>query len=183
MGKRRLFFALWPDEGVRRELVQRVAPVLAAVRENQPKAAPLAAEDLHLTLAFIGAASGQYQACLSSAARQVAGSKNSASFSFDIDRPGYFKSAGILWAGPESCPAPLAQLHQRLNRALTGCGYAPEPRAFKPHITLMRKAGPPQILQPFPPVPWPVNGFSLAESLPATGGRRYRVIEEYKFAV
>lgn len=183
MGKRRLFFALWPDEGVRHDLVQRIAPVLTAVRESQPKAAPFAAEDLHLTLAFIGAASEQYQACLSSAARQVAGSENNAPFSFEIDRPGYFKRAGILWAGPESCSAPLAQLQQRLNRALIGCGYAPDPRAFKPHVTLMRKAGPPQNLQPFPPVPWPVNGFSLAESLPLTDGRRYRVIEEFKFVV
>lgn len=181
MVKRRLFFALWPDEDTRRELVQRVAPVLAAVLESQPKAAPFAAEDLHLTLAFIGAASEEYQACLSSAARQVA--RNNAPFSFDIDRSGYFKRPGILWAGPASCPALLAQLQQRLNRALTVCGYASEPRAYKPHVTLMRKAGPPQNLQPFPPLIWPVTGFSLAESLPSTGGRRYHVIEEFKFAV
>lgn len=183
MGKRRLFFALWPGEVARRELAQRIAPVLASVRESQPKAAPFAVEDWHLTLAFIGAASAQYQACLSRVARQVAASENNTPFSFEIDRFGYFKRAGVLWAGPGFCPVPLAQLQERLNQALTGCGYAPEPRAFRPHMTLMRKAEPPQSLQPFPPVRWPVNGFSLAESLPLTDGRRYRVIEEFKFAV
>lgn len=178
---RRLFFALWPDENVRRGLAQCIVSTVKNIRRNQPGLAPYLPEDLHLTLAFIGTVSESYRACLSQAARRVAERKDIEPFSLEIDCLGYFEHGKVLWAGAQSFPASLAQLREALVKALAGCGYGVESRAFKPHVTLMRKAGPPQSLQPFTPVPWKVNGFCLAESLPVTEGRRYRVIEEFEF--
>lgn len=178
---RRLFFALWPDESARRKLAQNLAPVLAHIKRNHSDVRPYLPEDFHLTLAFIGAATETYQVCLSQAARKVAEREDNQPFSLEIDRLGYFERGKVLWAGCQSCPAPLARLQDTLVKALAGCGYEDKHRTFRPHVTLMRKAGRPQNLHSFTPVPWRVNGFSLAESLPVTEGPRYRVIEEFKF--
>ena len=183
MTKRRLFFALWPDERVRRELTRNVAPVVADIRRGQPGVACYLPEDLHLTLVFIGAASDTYQACLSRAARRVSENEEIQPFSLEISRFGYFERARIFWAGCQSCPAPLNRLQDTLVKALSGCGYEVESRTFKPHVTLARKAGKLQNLPAFTPVSWRVNGFCLVESLPVTEAPRYRVIEEFKFAV
>lgn len=183
MEKRRLFFALWPNESARSELVKKLAPIITEFRRNRPDVRPNRPEDLHLTLAFIGAATETYRACLSQAARKASESDSAQPFSLDIDRLGYFDKGKVLWAGCQLCPESLPSLQTTLVKALAGCGYEAEPRIFKPHITLMRKAVPPQNLPTFTPVSWQVNGFCLAESLPVSEGRRYRVIEEFKFAV
>lgn len=183
MTKRRLFFALWPDERVRRELMRNVPPVVADIRRGQSEVACYLPEDLHLTLVFIGTASDTYLACLSQAARRVSEHEEIQPFFLEINRFGYFERARIFWAGCQSCPAPLARLKDMLVKALAGCGYEAESRNFKPHVTLARKAGKPQNLPAFTPVSWWVNGFCLVESLPVTEGPRYRIIEEFRFAV
>jgi 2'-5' RNA ligase len=181
MTKRRLFFALWPDEDVRRELMRYATPIVADIRRSQPQAKCYLPEDLHLTLIFIGAAYATYQTCLSRAARQVVETGDIQPFSLEISRWGYFDRARILWVGCETCPASLVRLQEMLVKELAGCGYKPESRPFRPHVTLMRKAGRPHNLQPFMPVLWRINGFYLVESLPVTEGPRYRVIEEFQF--
>ncbi|HEX7028277.1 MAG TPA: RNA 2',3'-cyclic phosphodiesterase [Gammaproteobacteria bacterium] len=183
MSERRLFFALWPDERARDELMRNAAAVTADIRHSQPGVRCYSPGDIHLTLAFIGPASATYQACLTSAARQVSENEKIQPFLLEISRLGYFERAGILWAGCQLCPAPLAHLQATLVMALAACGYQAESRAFKPHVTLARKVGKPQSLPSFRPVLWQVNGFCLAESLPVTEGPRYRVIEEFQFAV
>lgn len=183
MGKRRLFFALWPDESACRGLAHNLVQALTHDQGDHSDVRVYLPEDLHLTLAFIGAATETYRTCLARAAREVAEREDSKPFSLAIDRLGYFERGRVLWAGCRSCPASLAGLQDRLVKALAGCGYEGESRTFKPHVTLMRKAGRPQNLHSFTPVPWRIDGFSLAESLPVTDGRRYRIIEEFRFDI
>lgn len=180
---RRLFFALWPDERTRGELMRNAAPLLTDIQRSQTRVRCYPPEDIHLTLAFIGAASAMYQTCLIRAARRVPENESIQPFSLEICRLGYFERAKILWAGCQPCPAPLANLQAALVMALAACGYRAESRTFKPHVTLARKAGKPQSLPSLRPVLWQVNGFCLAESLSVTEGPRYRIIEEFELAI
>jgi 2'-5' RNA ligase len=60
--------------------------------------------------------------------------------SFRTVRLGAFPSgdrASVVWAGVEA-PAPLAELARRIEAACARLGYAPERRAFHPHVTIGR---------------------------------------------
>ncbi len=63
--QRRLFFAIKPNEPTVVSLLEAQHKVVSA----QARAVP--AENLHITLAFIGGASAQYQQCLETAAAEV----------------------------------------------------------------------------------------------------------------
>jgi 2'-5' RNA ligase len=60
-------------------------------------------------------------------------------FRFRTARLGAFPSlekANVVWAGVE--PSPLGELADKLDRAMTGIGFAAEKRAFVAHVTLGR---------------------------------------------
>lgn len=165
----RLFFALWPDDAVRHQLAD------LAHEHGQRNGRPLPAENLHLTLAFIGAASAARRACL----EQVAATVQGEAFSLSLDRLGYWPRPKVLWAGVSETPAALATLVQRLEQALTACDYRPESRPYQAHVTLARKARQPPAQTQIPAITWPVRAFYLAESVTAQAGAQYRVLTRW----
>lgn len=167
---RRVFFALWPDAGVRARLGQLLSKLPG---DKGRKQVP---EDMHLTLEFIGKADGKYYECLRMAATRI----EFEPFAFELARFGYFAGPMVVSAEPASAPLSLQDLARNLRHVLRGCGYKPERREYNPHVTLMRKSPPMPRLEPFEPIPWNVNRFCLAESHEADEhGRRYRVLEEF----
>nr|VFJ72107.1 MAG: 2'-5' RNA ligase [Candidatus Kentron sp. FM]VFJ72202.1 MAG: 2'-5' RNA ligase [Candidatus Kentron sp. FM]VFK19694.1 MAG: 2'-5' RNA ligase [Candidatus Kentron sp. FM] len=168
---RRLFFALWPTEAVRRTL-------RALVEESTPSLGgqPVPAENLHVTLAFLGAVDGARQSCLEKAAGQI----DVPPFQLRFDHLGSFPRARITWSGVSETPPALLSLVAELGRGVAGCGLEPERRPFTPHVTLARKAGKPVRNIPHAPVEWPVEGFCLAESLTLPTGARYRVLRHWR---
>lgn len=89
-------------------------------------------DQMHVTLQFIGEAEVKP---VSAALRAI----EHPAFTISIADIGQFKGAGgaILWAGVNRNPA-LSSLHAMIGRTLTGIGFKPEIRAYKPHITLAR---------------------------------------------
>jgi RNA 2',3'-cyclic 3'-phosphodiesterase len=165
----RLFFALRPDAAQRAVLADWSAQLPPCHGRRVP------ADNIHLTLAFLGETEAERQDCL----ERAAGGVRSPPFELVVDRVGYFARARVLWVGPTQPPPALPQLVEQLNRALSPCGYVPEPRPFHPHVTLARKARPPRVELAPPHCVWHVDRFCLMVSESAAGGARYRVIREY----
>ncbi|VFN06250.1 MAG: 2'-5' RNA ligase [Candidatus Kentron sp. G] len=167
---RRLFFALWPTEAVRRalrELLEKSTPSLGG--------RPVPAENLHVTLLFLGSVDAARQGCL----EKAAGGIDAPPFELRFDHLGSFPRARIIWSGVSETPPALLSLAAELGRGAAGCGLEPEGRPFTPHLTLARKAGKPVRDVPHAPVAWPVEGFCLAESLTLPTGARYRVLKRW----
>jgi 2'-5' RNA ligase len=162
----RLFFALWPDDETRAALASLIH---TQIRRNGHA---VSAANLHITLAFLGNQSPEQRACLETAATLV----TAPSFELVIDRLGHWPRPRIFWAGPSASPDALTTLVERLNLALAGCGYQPEPRRFQVHITLARKALRPPAQIQISAIVWPARDFCLVESVTGERGVEYRVI-------
>lgn len=76
---------------------------------------------------------------------------------------GGFPRARILWCGASERSRSLLDLVQTLNNGLAGCGFRPEQRTFRPHVTKARPL-PTQGVEP--PVVWLVSGFALVIARP-----------------
>ena len=150
----RLFFALWPGDEQRRALAR-------LQRELAPRHSRAThADDLHITLVFLGDVTPEQRACAESAADRV----NGRAFELMLDRVGCFPRARVTWCGPSAVTKPLLDLVEALNRELLGCGVRPERRPYSPHATLARKARPIDGRDLERPILWPVDGFSLVAS-------------------
>jgi len=166
--RQRLFFALWPDEGVRDALV---ALTRGALRRGRA----VAHENLHITLVFLGAVSPQGRDCAEAAAGGVVG----APFTLTLDRLGSFRRAQILWSAPSEVPSALYDLVGALNRGLMRCGFEPDARAYRAHVTLARKVRGRVPQTTHEPVAWHVDWFHLIESHTRSDGARYRVLRSW----
>jgi 2'-5' RNA ligase len=159
----RLFIALWPTPATRTAVAaaQEALRCPAGTRR-------VAASDLHLTLAFIGAVEQDQLGRVTQAADMA-----SARVELTLDRLDVWKG-GTVVLRPTCVPAPLSDLQGRLVHALQAAGLPFDARPFEPHVTLVRKArGINQTA--VPPVRWRSAGHVLALS----AGGRYTVITRF----
>lgn len=137
----RLFVAVLPPSEIRADLTRATAALRAldGVR-------PVRAEQLHLTLRFIGEVDRGFEAPLARAIS--AATEGLPCFPIRLRAAGVFPShrrARVLWVGVEEAP-PLSALRRSVEEAVVGVGVAPDPRPFRPHVTVGR------IRRPRPPV-------------------------------
>lgn len=165
--RRRLFFALWPPTAVR-EALARLAVA------HVPDGRRLPAENLHLTLAFIGEADATARERLLAVAAAVHGE----AATLHLERLGCWPRQGISWAAPERVPEALQHLHRDLNRRLKRAGFRAERRPFRPHVTLARRSRP-HAFHHFPVLAWRVDAFALVASTLGAEGARYRIIAQW----
>ena len=130
----RAFVALELDVDVR----ARIASLIAQLRPMTAGVRWVAPESLHVTVRFLGWATPpalvQLQGPLAEAAAHCP----------PADAPvrglGVFPERGsprVLWLGIEVPPA-VAALQAQCERAAVAAGFPPEPRGFRPHLTLGR---------------------------------------------
>jgi len=165
----RLFFALWPEEALRRSLARLAAEVAARA---QGKAVPAA--KLHMTLAFLGeVAAGRLPAAVDAASR-VKG----AAFELAMDEVGSFSAAHVAWvgsvAGHPACSALQSDLAAQLRRE----GFELESRPFAAHVTLVRRIVRPIGREAVAPIAWPVRDFALVVS--DTGKGNYEAVRRWE---
>lgn len=153
----RLFFAAWPPAGTAEALARWAR---AAQRESGGRAVP--AQNIHLTLAFLGDADP-------AAVRVLGASVRMAPTRFAVEEARFWAHNRILWAGPRETPPALAALARALGEA----------REFAAHVTLVRRARHGRRLPPFPALEWPVGEFSLVRSMLGPAGPSYEVLERY----
>lgn len=174
----RLFIgmALAPEAAAElQQIRQRLAPAAGELRWSQP-------ETWHVTLQFLGAASGEQFTCIS---RNLA-AVHAARVPVHLAGLGFFDRAGVFWAGVERTPQLLA-LQQKVLAATRGCSFVPEDRAYNPHITLARAKGRAgaRALAPLQQAlqskklsiesKFLADEFLLYESFPGAEGSRYEV--------
>lgn len=154
MSGRRLFFALWPDEGVRRALARWQRQHLP------PDVRPTHVADLHLTLHFLGQVEEDcVEPLLALGRRQRVGA-----FELVLDRVGWWSGPRVFWVAPGEVPAALARMHEAVGQELEALDFTLDPRPFAPHVTLARKVrGMPDGLT-FRPLRWFVKEWALLES-------------------
>lgn len=160
--QRRLFFALWPDAATRARL---------AAAARQWARHPVPADNLHMTLQFLGICDAGQQACYTAAAAGI----QADAFELQLDYLGGWPRKRIQWLGTSHPPAALTELVKALGKALEPCGFQSEKRPFVPHVTLSRKAKNPRIRPGLPAIEWGVEAFVLAESVGGEGGVQYAV--------
>lgn len=166
----RLFFALWPSEEVRSGL----AEVMASLHVGHAK--PVPAENLHITLLFLGSVTTQTRTCAEAIAAGIAGHP----FELSLDQIGFWPQSGILWLGARELPESLAALVRDLHLGIAGCGIDLDARPFKPHVTLMRKALVVRRERPLGAVAWRVDDFVLVESKTTRDGSHYQVLTSWR---
>jgi RNA 2',3'-cyclic 3'-phosphodiesterase len=154
-----------------------------------PGARWIDADSLHLTLRFIGELPEDRAADL---ALMLAGVEAPA-FDLTLDGVGVFGSPRkprLLWAGVERNEA-LNRLQGKLESVMIRAGLAAEEHRFTPHVTLARLTNAPAVRigrfieerSLFRAGPFPVDHFTLFESLLGKEQAVYRPLREYPLAV
>jgi 2'-5' RNA ligase len=163
----RVFFALWPDAGVRDALSALARDTAAQARGRAPLAG-----NLHLTLAFLGDVAAPRIAALQAIGPAVASAVGP--FTVTLDRVGAFGNGGTAWVGASAPPRELERLAQLLTGALAKDGFPTERRAFHPHVTLARRCRHPTGTGIIVSIEWRVERITLNASERAPTGPRYR---------
>jgi 2'-5' RNA ligase len=164
-GNARLFVALWPEPAVRDAIV--------AWSERwrwNASAKRVRAEHLHLTLHFLGDVPRERLPELRRALDLPF-----APFTIALERAALWAS-GTAVLEPVRTPLCLRQLHAALGEALQRLALPVETRAFRPHVTLARRAGPAKPPDSAAKSRWRVDGYALVESRP---GKGYVVLQAY----
>jgi len=171
MSTRRLFFGIGLPPTIQQEIIAWRATNFAAEAGR-----PLAAANLHLTLAFLGEISAEKATAIS----QLAGRIRQPSFTLHIDDAGHWPRPGVVWLGPRQSPRGLVQLAEllRSQAARSGCYQSPQP--FHPHISLLRNATRPLAMPPRN-FHWQfdVTEFALWQSTFSQGRTRYHIVESW----
>ena len=161
-----------PDAGVREQLLQLQKDL------DQAGGRPVPAENLHLTLLFLG----NVEADKIDAVRNIATEISARRFDLVLDTIGGFRqnNVRILWTGPSELPPELGALHQSLRRQVRKIGLRVKKEAYRPHVTLMRKTdlwkGLPE--KPSLGIRWTASHFALMASELLPSGARYKVLIE-----
>ncbi len=162
-----------------------IAEGLARRQEGVPGARWSRLENLHLTLRFFGELSETTAADLDEALATLEGGP----FDVELAGVGAFGEAQdvrSLWAGVIPS-APLAQLAKRCETAARRCGLKPDPRVFRPHVTLAYlKRAPAQKVAAWiadhnllRSPSWRASWFGLYSSWRSEDGSRYELERSY----
>ena len=169
--KHRLFFALEPDDGVRKS-VGRLQKSLGL------DARPVPVANFHVTLAFLG----MQNSAVIPVVCDVASRLVFPPCEVLLDSLGRFKRAGVLWLGVSDVPAVLQQFQQDLVERLLEAGVGYDCKPWKFHLTLYRKMRtPPPTMDPVA-IRWRLNSFSLVESVSVRSGVEYHRVGHWKAA-
>lgn len=171
---KRLFFAIELPDEVREQII-----AWRAGHFSPDDGRPVAAANLHLTLAFLGEVSASKQQALS----QLAGRIRQPGFTLRLDDAGQWLRSRVVWLGMRQPPRGLLQLANmlRAQAARSGCYQSPQP--FHPHITLLRDASH-AVAIPAPGFCWsfPVTEFALYASSFKRGRTRYTQLQRWTLA-
>jgi len=143
-----------------------------------------APESWHITLQFLGETGADTEACVVARLREV----HLPPVPVRFEGLGFFDRTGIFYAGVAVTPE-LLLLQREVERATAQCGFVPEKRPFRPHITLARGRTERQgckfdalrarIQQPPVFSGFTAPEFLLYESFLGAGGARYEVRERF----
>jgi 2'-5' RNA ligase len=165
-------------------LPQEVRMRLGLLQAGIPGARWSAAENLHLTLRFIG----EVDEDVANDIDDMLAGLRAAPFALRLEGCGRFgsKDPHSVWVGVAPCP-PLLQLVQRIESALQRMGLDAETRKYTPHVTLGRlRDAPLSRVNAYVAehgtlalAPFEVTSFGLYSSHKGSGGGHYVLERAY----
>lgn len=176
----RLFLAAPVPEAHLRWVAQRVDEL----EQRWPEARWIPLSNQHITLKFLGSTPEDRLSDVVSLCEQVAARHTAAPLT--LTELGVFPSrrrARVLWIGIDDAAGLLSSLAGALDRDLAEVGFAPEGRAYSPHLTLARFKKPTPVNEfpplPQPPPPFRLGSFDLWRSHLSPRGARYEVLASF----
>jgi RNA 2',3'-cyclic 3'-phosphodiesterase len=183
----RLFVAL----EIPPELRARFAGLIEELRGLAPQLRWVPAQNLHMTLKFIGYVADERRATIETALAKI---RSPERLTLRFSSLGFFpndKRPRVFWAGTEAPPA-LAALAAEIDQALGRLEIPPETRAFSPNVTLARSA---ESQKRLPPVfhsavaaragasfgEFATGHFALVESKLKASGAEYTTLRAFPF--
>jgi 2'-5' RNA ligase len=157
------------------EFAQGLVRLVGAI--ELPKGRRTSAEDIHLTLVFLGEVAEAAVPAIESELAKV----DFAPFQLRLTGLGSFSRAGILFAEVEAA-RPLLHLQSMVADGMSRCGLALEDRPYRPHLTLARARGSLRLSERQRMLPealrrsFVVDAVNLYRSHLRPGGSRYEVI-------
>lgn len=170
----RLFFALWPDDPVRREIY---AASRRAVTRCGGK--PIPPENFHITLAFLGSFALEGIEPVVATANDAAGEVQGAGFVLALDRFGHWPGSKVVWFGCTRVPDAAYALAQALRERLRLHALKPDGQRFVPHLTLVRWVQQADSFETPAAIRWNVRDFVLVRSVSRPGGVDYTVLKSW----
>lgn len=167
---RRLFFAYWPDTTTRRALLEATRDAVAAI-DGQP----VTASNLHVTVAFLGKVPGFRISDL----MRIGGRDDYPAAELQFDRLEYWPQAKVVASLPTAIPEAGQRLVDALWERIQPLGIEREARAWRPHVTIVRRLRRPPPRLAIPPVRWSCRRLALVESLSAPDGMHYTALAEW----
>jgi len=161
---RRLFFAFWPDEALRRALSLALRPVFPI------SGRPVKLAGVHVTAAFLGAVSESRLGALTAICGPVP------PLTINFDRLEHWPKPRVLVAATTHVPDDLRRFVDGLWQRLDRLGFSRETRPFRPHITLARDVRSVRPELKWEPFRWPVTRLELIESVATPDGVVYRPV-------
>ncbi len=169
-GRARVFFALVPPVSLQRTLGE-----LAQVVAQRVHGRPVLAENIHATLAFIGAWPLSEVATL----HRIGAQLNVAPSRVTLDVLSSFRRAGVAWIGASVVPASLLDVVRTLGAELATIGVELDERPFRLHLTLARKCRDAHRREAAGPFDWDVDDVALMRSDTHGDGARYTVLARW----
>jgi len=171
--RQRLFFALWPDEGVREGLAALARDCVG------PRGRLVKTDNIHLTLQFLGSVDGDRR----DSAELVAKAVRVPPFVLHLDRLGIWRKPKVAWSAPSHAPGELLSLVEALRIGLQARGFDVETRPYQAHVTLARKVTATNTPLSHKHVLWKVGRFYLVESITHASGAQYRLLKSWPLRI
>ena len=166
-GTLRVFFALVPPPEIRAALAE-----LGRDRARRLHGRPVPADNIHLTLAFVGA----WPRARLDALRTAGAALDGEAMRITLDRQGGFRRSGVAWVAPSSAPATLGMLATALAARLRANGVPHDEKPFHPHLTIARKCRGRFVEGATGPYVWDIDEVALVASDTRAEGARYTVL-------
>src|SRR5512142_2142787 len=163
----RAFYALVPPTPLRATLAE-----LGRERARRLHGRPVPADNIHLTLAFVGA----WPRTRLDALLAAGGALDAEAMRITLDRHGGFRRSGVAWVAPSSPPATLGILANALAARLRANGVPFDEKPFHPHLTIARKCRGPFVDGAIGPYVWEIDEIALVASDTRAEGARYTVL-------
>jgi RNA 2',3'-cyclic 3'-phosphodiesterase len=166
----RLFFALWPDDQTRLDLVR----LSQSIETKGFK--PVQPQHIHVTLVFLGNVDAASELLIKHSVTGISAKP----FVLTYDQLSYWSKPKVLCLTCSQSVDEVEKLVVALNMEVASYGLQTETRPYKPHITLAKHARYlPDIS--IEPIVWYAESFCLVESCSEPEGVYYKVIQQWPF--
>jgi len=165
---KRLFFALWPDNAIRKQINGLNQSITSADLNK------VYLDNLHVTLVFLGQVDSKSEAKIIACTDNI----SQPAFSLHFERLVFWKKPRILCLTTQQYDPQLLILLNALKNIVRQCGVQTEDRPYRPHITLARKATQ-NISRKIGPIKWQAQSFCLLQSCSTPSGVKYQVLQRW----